>query len=115
MPTQADEMAEELAMLLRHYPLHLYRKMMEGCIWGMLHEPVFDSLHLIEQPTLVIFGEEDALIPNKILHPTTTRHIAEQGTQQIPYATLQMIAQCGHFVQWEKADEVNHHIRQFIG
>jgi len=32
----------------------------------------------------------------------------------MPYATLEMLASCGHFVQWEKADEVNGLIIRFL-
>jgi pimeloyl-ACP methyl ester carboxylesterase len=107
-------MVEDLIKLQRSYPLVDYRRMVKASIYGMLHEPVFNSLHRLEVPTLVIFGEKDALIPAKVLHPTTTRKIAEEGTAQIPQASLHLIPDCGHFVQWEKANEVNELIRKFI-
>lgn len=114
-PGQANEMIDQLVLLLKTYPVQQYRRMIDACITGMLHEPVFDKLHLINQPTLVLFGERDALIPNKLLHPTTTRTIAEKGTRQLPNATLEMIPQCGHFLQWEQAAEVNRQIRRLVG
>jgi pimeloyl-ACP methyl ester carboxylesterase len=112
--TQADDMIDDLASIMKKYPASQYRPMIEACISGMLNEPVFNQLHQIQQRTLVLFGERDALIPNKLVHPTTTRQIAEAGVRQMPHAMLEMIPQCGHFLQIEKAAEVNHIIRRFI-
>ena len=112
--SQANGMIEDLVKLIRHQPANVYKHMMKACIDGMLHEPVYNSLHLIKIRTLVLFGENDALIPNKLMHPVTTRHIAEEGTKQLPHAVLKMIPQCGHFLQWEKAAEVNALIKTFI-
>lgn len=111
---QADEMIDDLVKLLARYPITEYRRMMNACIHGMLHEPVFDRLHEILQPTLVLYGERDALIPARALHPTTTRKIAENGTDRMPNATLHMLPNCGHFLQWEKAKEVNDLISGFM-
>ena len=113
-PQQANEMVQDLVKLQRTYPLTDYRRMVKASIHGMLHEPVFNSLHLLQVPALVIFGEKDALIPAKALHPTTTRKIAEEGTAQIPNGSLHLIPDCGHFVQWEKAGEVNELIQKFV-
>jgi pimeloyl-ACP methyl ester carboxylesterase len=113
-PQQANDMVDDLLKLQRSYPVSDYRKMVKACIHGMLHEPVFNSLHLLQLPVLVVFGERDALIPAKALHPTTTRKIAEEGTAQITDASLYLIPDCGHFVQWEKANEVNKLIREFV-
>ena len=112
--TQAEDMVKELTELLKGYKLNYYRKMIEACIKGMLEEPVFDKLNLIKQRTLVLFGAHDALIPNKLIHHTTTEKIAERGVKQMPNASLKIIPDCGHFVQWEKADEVNKYIHSFL-
>jgi pimeloyl-ACP methyl ester carboxylesterase len=88
--------------------------MIDACINAMLHEPVYEVLNTIQQPTLVLFGERDALIPNRLIHPVTTRQIALQGIQRLPNARLEMIERCGHFLQIEKADEVNELIASFL-
>jgi pimeloyl-ACP methyl ester carboxylesterase len=112
--SQAEGMIKELTTILKTYKLNYYRKMIESCIRGMLEEPVFDKLSAIKQRTLVIFGNKDALIPNKLIHHTSTEKTAEDGVKLIPNATLRMIPDCGHFVQWEKADEVNKYIHTFL-
>lgn len=111
---QSEAMINELVQLMRSYPAKQYRDMIDKCIQGMLYETVFDRLPLIRQQVLVMFGEYDALIPNKFIHHTSTRHIAEEGAKRIPAATLKMIPQCGHFLQIEKAAEVNNYIHSFI-
>ncbi len=114
-PPQVDEMIEELVGLMKVHSIRQYRAMIEACVAGMLHEPVFDQLHLIQQPTLVMYGERDALIPNRLIHPVNTRAIGEAGVARMPYATLQMIPRCGHFLQLEKASVVNGLVREFLG
>ncbi|RYF97006.1 MAG: alpha/beta hydrolase [Chitinophagaceae bacterium] len=111
---QADDMIEDLTTLLKLQPAQQYRKMVEACIHGMLHEPVLNSLHLITQPILILFGDRDALIPNRLLHPITTRKMAEEAVARMPDAELHIIPQAGHFLQWEKAPVVNNYISAFM-
>ncbi|HRO42180.1 MAG TPA: alpha/beta hydrolase [Flavipsychrobacter sp.] len=111
---QADTMINDLIALLSKYPTTEYRRMINACIHGMLHEPVYNSLHLIAQPTLIVFGERDAFIPSRALHPTTTRKIATDGAAKIPNSQLHLLPSCGHFVQWEMAEKVNKLITSFL-
>jgi Predicted hydrolases or acyltransferases (alpha/beta hydrolase superfamily) len=113
-PSQGDDLIQELVDIMKAYPSRVYRNMIDACINAMLHEPVYEVLNTIQQPTLVLFGERDALIPNRLIHPVTTRQIALQGIQRLPNARLEMIERCGHFLQIEKADEVNELIASFI-
>lgn len=113
-PQQADGMIDDLVALLQYYPPKMYKRMLDACIAGMLHEPVYDNLHLVLQPTLVMFGERDALIPNRVIHPTTTRSVAEEGTKKMPNARLQMVPNAGHFFQWEQPGLTNELIADFL-
>ena len=81
---------------------------------GMVDEPVIDLLPKISQPTLIIFGEHDNLIPNRFLNPGKTKKIADIGKSKIPDSQLIMLKKAGHFVQFEKPEEVNGAIRQFL-
>lgn len=114
-PAQADNMINELVSLMRTYKANYYRNMIEACIRSMLEEPVLHRLHHISTQTLVLFGKNDALIPNKLMHQTTTEKLASAGVATMPHAKLTMIPDSGHFLQWEKADEVNTAIRNFLG
>jgi pimeloyl-ACP methyl ester carboxylesterase len=80
----------------------------------MLENPVSDRLSLIKQPTLVFFGLNDKFIPNRIFHKTTTEEIARTGTDKIPNSKLIMIPECGHFIPFEKPDEFNNAVINFL-
>ncbi len=112
--TQAESVIKELTEIIRSNKLSYYSKMVDGCIKGMMEEPVLDKVHLIKQPTLILFGVHDALIPNKLLHHYSTEKLAQDAVKNFPLATLEMFANCGHFLQWEKADEVNGSIATFV-
>ncbi len=71
---------------------------------AMLDRPVYDDLEKITQPVLVMFGEEDNLIPNRFLHGGFTRDVAALGMAKLPDAKLVMLEDCGHFVQFEQAE-----------
>jgi pimeloyl-ACP methyl ester carboxylesterase len=113
-PSQADGMIAEMVKILHSYPARIYRKMVESSVDGMLNEPVYEQLDKIKVPVLVIFGELDALIPNKLLHPVSTEHMARQATAKMQHARLEMVPFAGHFVQWEKASAVNQLIASFL-
>lgn len=113
-PKYADAMLQELVELMHRQPINRYRKMVEACIDGMMEEPVYDRLPTIQQQVLVIYGERDALIPNRLMHHTTTKAIAEQAVSKMQHARLEMLTGCGHFVQLEKPGVVNDLIRKFV-
>ncbi len=81
---------------------------------GMVNEPVLTFLNKIIQPTLIVFGENDNLIPNRFLNPGSTRKIAEAGAAQIPGSRLVVLPKTGHFLQFEASKTFNNEIRNFI-
>jgi pimeloyl-ACP methyl ester carboxylesterase len=111
---QADGIIEDLVAILRHYPSSKYKKMLDACVQSMMDEPVYNNLHKIKQATLVIYGDRDALIPNKLIHPVSTQQMALTAIKKMPHAQLEMIPRCGHFVQWEQAQIVNTLIANFL-
>lgn len=99
------------ALLFDHYC-----EMIPKCVNGMLEQPVFEKLKEITQPVLILFGENDRLIPNKILHPgLTTAKVAKAGAKHIRNSQLIMFRHCGHFVPWEQHEAVNSAIMRFVG
>lgn len=81
---------------------------------GMVDQPVIDKLNRIKQPTLIVFGENDNLIPNAALNGGSTVDIAMAGKNGIPNSQLVMIPECGHFLQFERPDVFNQSIRNFL-
>lgn len=83
-------------------------------VQGMLGHPVKAKLNLIKQKTLIVFGENDALIPNKLLHPTlTVQDIAAIG-KHIPSARITMIAHAGHLLQLDQPDVLIKIVQNFL-
>ncbi len=111
---QGEGIVKELISIMKTYKVNYYRKMVEACIKGMIEEPVCNKLNQLTIPVLVLFGRHDALIPNKLLHHTTTERLATEAVQKMPHAHLEMLADCGHFIQWEKSEEVNRNMILFL-
>jgi pimeloyl-ACP methyl ester carboxylesterase len=115
MPDDARFMIEDRLLLRETAAYETYCDMIPRCVRGMLDEPVYERLPDITLPTLILFGNDDALIPNRFLHPTlSTAEVARDGQSRIPGSELRLLDACGHFVQWECADEVNAVIEGFL-
>jgi pimeloyl-ACP methyl ester carboxylesterase len=115
MPKIADFMAEDRIKMKQAPDFEAYCQTVSKCVAGMLNEPIFKKLGNIKTKSLLIFGENDALIPNKFLHPQlNTRQVAEYGKSQLPDSQLIMINEAGHFVNFEKAEPVNQAILEFV-
>ena len=92
-----------------------WSRMIPQCVAGMLDEPVFERLGEIAVPTLILFGENDALIPNSMLHGSqNTTQIAQLAQSKIPGSRLRLIPKAGHFVHWDQAAPTNEAIREFL-
>lgn len=92
-----------------------YCRLIPGCVQGMLEEPVFERLPQVDIPVLVLYGEDDLLIPNRLLHPgLTVQTVAHTGTEQLPNARLEMIPKAGHFLYWDQPERVHEYVREFI-
>ena len=115
MPKDAQFMIEDRLLMRQSDEYDYYCTMIPQCMMGMLNEPVYDRLSEIQLPSLIIFGENDLLIPNKFLHPTlTTLEVAKLGQKSLSDSELRMISAAGHFVQWEQSEKVNEEILNFI-
>lgn len=85
-----------------------------GSIWAMLREPVIEDVHAIDQPVLVMFGQDDLLIPNRILHPgLTTQGILESAGAAFKNSTTELIEECGHFAIWDQPETIAQLILKF--
>ncbi|MCX7876827.1 MAG: alpha/beta hydrolase [Melioribacteraceae bacterium] len=81
---------------------------------GMVDQPVIDFLEKVKHPTLILFGENDNLIPNPFLNPGKTEDIAKIGAEKITNSKLVMIPECGHFLQFEKPEIFNQAVIDFL-
>jgi len=115
MPKDAEFMIEDRIALKDTKEFKFYCSSVVKSLHAMLDQPVFDNLKLIKQPTLVLFGKNDSLIPNRELHKNlTTKLVANSGAGEINNGKLVMIPDCGHFLQFEKPDEFNKAVKEFL-
>lgn len=69
------------------------------CIRAMLQEPVHQELEAVRVPSLLIFGGDDRLIPNRMVHwRMTVSQLARQQAGRIPKAAIRVLKQAGHFM-----------------
>ncbi len=112
--SQGEGIVKELVGLMKTYTGGYYKKMVEACIRSMLEDSVFDQLDEITQHTLILFGDHDSFIPNRLIHHMSTEQLATEASERIKNSSLRIIPDCGHFVQIEKADEVNKYIIYYL-
>jgi pimeloyl-ACP methyl ester carboxylesterase len=86
----------------------------EQGIRSMLAEPVRQRLSKIRQQALVIFGEEDKLIPNQFFHPGRVDELARIAQREIHKAQLKMIPRAGHLLMIEQPEVFNRAVREFL-
>ena len=114
MPVEAESMIEDRIAIKKDEKFINHTTVVSNSLFGLLKEPVFNRLKEITIPTLIYFGTEDLLIPNKFLHQSTTKEIALLGASHIKNSKLVLIEKCGHFLQYEKFDKFNSHIISFV-
>ncbi len=115
MPDDVEPIIKDRIEMKRWKNYKDYCKIVSNSLCGLLDYPVFNKLHLISQPTLVLFGKNDRLIPHSILHKDiSAEKIAVNGSNQIPNSILSTINECGHFLQFEKPDIVAEKIIDFL-
>ncbi|WP_138431818.1 alpha/beta fold hydrolase [Fodinibius saliphilus] len=114
-PEEAEFMIEDRIKIRKANNFDGYARAYAASVKAMLMHPVADKLHKVEQPTLIIFGKQDGLIPNRQVHPKlTTRKVASFGHDKLPRSELQMIEKAGHFVHFEQSKMVNGMIISFL-
>lgn len=114
MPKDAEFMITDRIAMRNATDFPGYCHIIPQSVSGMVDTPVFDDLPLLKVKTLVIYGENDNLIPNRFLNPGTTKAIAQKGAERIPDCRLEMIDKAGHFVHFEQADAVNQLMLNFL-
>jgi non-heme chloroperoxidase len=83
-------------------PARVWRDYWEGVVLTVDHAARLDG---IDVPTLILWGEQDALFP---------REEQERLAAAIPGATLKMYPETGHAVHWERPEWVVRDLEAFI-
>lgn len=114
MPSDAEFMITDRIAMRGARDFEHYCYAVTRSVHGMVDQPVVDLLERIEQPSLIIYGANDNLIPNPYLHGGRTAGIAKVGKDKIKNSKLVIIPECGHFAQFEKSEEVNKAVSEFL-
>ncbi len=114
-PADAEELIQDRLKMKQCKDFSLYCATVSNGIKGMLAHPVKESLKNISIPVLILFGANDALIPNRYLHPgISTENIFKESATLIKNCKVEIVPQAGHMFQFEKSSEVNNIIQQFL-
>lgn len=114
MPDDADFMITDRLRMRKANDFEAYCYAVVQSVNGMVDNPVIDYLENISVPTLILFAENDNLIPNRFLNPGKTVDIANYGASKIKNSKLVMVPHCGHFMMFEKPEVYNNEVRNFI-
>jgi pimeloyl-ACP methyl ester carboxylesterase len=114
VPDDAEFMVTDRIATRKAKGLDGYAYTVAQSIKAMVNQPVIGLVDRITQPALIIYGENDNLIPNPFLHAGRTKSIADIGHASLKNSSLVMIPECGHFAQFEHPVEVNNAINQFL-
>jgi non-heme chloroperoxidase len=85
-------------------PAHVWRDYLEQAVLSIDHDYVVE-LREIKAPTLILWGEQDALFP---------REEQERLAAAIPGATLRVYPDTGHAVHWDRPEQVVRDLEAFI-
>jgi pimeloyl-ACP methyl ester carboxylesterase len=114
-PADVEQLIQDRLAFKKCEGFKSYCETVSNGVKGMLAHPVRDSLKYLSMPVLILFGANDALIPNKYLHPAMqTRELARQSAALIKNCRVEMIAEAGHMVQYEKPEELNSIVKTFV-
>jgi len=114
-PADSEQLILDRLKMKQCTDFNLYCTTVSNGVKGMLVHPVKESLKNISIPVLILFGANDALIPNRYLHPgLTTENIFKESAALIKNCKVEIVPQAGHMFQFEKSSEVNNIIQQFL-
>ena len=115
MPEEAAQMIQDRKNIVKSADFEAHAIAIQKSVKGMLDDTVTQDLEKISTSTLILFGKNDALIPNKYLHPTLTiDELSKTAQESIKGSKLILINEAGHFLQFEKPIEVNKEIKEFL-
>ncbi len=114
LPKEADFMVTDRMAMRTASDFNAYCYAVVQSVSGMVNEPVLPYLSDIKCPTLILFGENDNLIPNRYLNPGRTVDIAKTGAAKIPGSKLVMVPKAGHFMMFEKPEVFNAEVKKFL-
>jgi len=113
-PKDADFMVKDRIAVIGGPDFPDYCRAVSRSVSAMIDGPVAERLDDIEVPVLVLFGDNDQLIPNPILHGGNTVKLAKKWVKEFEDADLVILEKAGHMAQFEQAVHWNEAVLQFL-
>lgn len=115
LPNEAEQLIQDRLRLRSCKDFIAYTEVVSQCIRGMLNHPVHSELTHVKAPVLLLFGKNDRLIPNPVMHPTLTlAQLIEEAKKRMPQTHSIEISNAGHLLPFEKPAEVSAAIHTFL-
>ncbi len=116
MTGDADRMIEDRKLMRNWKNFNDYCTVVANSFRSLLEEPVAGRLAEIKQKTLIVYGLNDKFIPQPVLHGNIKgADLAREAAAKFPCASLLLLDECGHFLQFEKVKEIAEEIIKFYG
>ncbi len=80
---ELEWMVEERVRMAKARDFDNFARAVNRSVAGMIDEPTWNKLEKIQQPTLIVYGDKDGLIPNPYLHPGFPKEIFLFGHSKI--------------------------------
>lgn len=113
MPTSTETLIQDRLIMAKCENFNPYFHAVAGGVKGMLEHPVRKELNKIIIPTLIVFGENDELIPNKFLHKSVTINQVANIGKNIPNVKIVLVPKAGHLVMYEQSQIFNQLVKRF--
>jgi pimeloyl-ACP methyl ester carboxylesterase len=112
---ELEFLIEERVRVVKSKEFDSYAYAQVRSINGLAHNDfVRDNLERITAPTLILFGEDDRLIPSAFLHGGRARTWMTYGSEHITGSKLEGFSNCGHTVQMDCPEEYNSALTAFL-
>lgn len=114
-PADAEQLVQYRLQMRNCSNFKLYCENVALGVQSSMKHTVRDSLKFLSIPVLLVYGANDAAIPNKTFRPNeTTEEVGKAAAALIPDCSLKIIPEAGHMVLYEKNTELCSLIRSFL-
>jgi pimeloyl-ACP methyl ester carboxylesterase len=112
---ELEWLIEERVRVVKSPEFDAYAYAQVRSVNGLAHNDfVRGSLDKVTVPALIVYGEDDRLIPNPFLHGGTAREVMEYGHANLRGSKLVGLSRCGHSVQLDCPEEYNAAVGTFL-
>lgn len=114
MPDDAGFLVADRIAIRSARKFRAYCHVIKHSVRGMLDAPVHADLGRLGAPTLIVFGDDDKLIPNPVLHRGTAEEMVRAELPRMPNTEFAVLPNAGHIAQFEAAGAWNSTVLEFL-